>query len=621
MPNNRLHQPHVPLPEIHWSPNEQWVWRKLRRGEFADFNERYGVCPLPWEEEAWNEEEKARRLIRPEFLYTVLLHEPWRSALSNWGFRLGGVYFANPIEMPHAEVVHEFWLMGCRVEHGLLFYDARFLHRLVMSGCILEETTNLTRLHTSGNLVLDQSRLGTTELKGAHLGGDFSVNQATFTGELAMDRAEIKGGLFMRKSHFEGEVRLHGARVGGQIDLQEATFAGEMAMDHVYVQGYLLMRKSHFEGEVRLVGARVGRQASLKEAVFEGRLAMDGAGIKGALFMDKGHFEDEVRLHGVEVGGQASLEEAVFAGDLAMDQAAIHGGLFMRKCLFAGEVRLIGVQVGGLVSLNGATFAGSLVAHAAAIQGDLFIRDANFIDRGQVDIIFAKIGGNLQLEGANFQNLDLTGTQAQAVVDTDMVWPDKLKLDHFTYRHLGGWGEGRGGHHMLDRPASWFAGWLAKHKPYSPQPYEQCAKVLREAGQPGKAAEVLYQAKERERKEPKSGLRRRVWLTASKWLLGHGLTWRFAVVPAAWAVGVLLLGWLIFCQTTTLMEDHSPWWGLGYSLSRLIPLVSFGKDLADLHIEAFGARLWFTFETLFGWFLASLIVAGLAGVGRPGGKS
>lgn len=30
---------------------------------------------------------------------------------------------------------------------------------------------------------------------------------------------------------------------------------------------------------------------------------------------------------------------------------------------------------------------------------------------------------------------------------------------------------------------------------------------------------------------------------------------------------------------------------------------------------------WFIVETLFGWFLASLIVAGLAGVGRPGGKS
>ena len=87
---NRLHQPHVPLPEIHWSPNEQWVWRTLRREERVDFNERCGVKLVAWEDEAWNEEEKARRLIRPEFLYTILLHEPWRGALSNWGVRLRG---------------------------------------------------------------------------------------------------------------------------------------------------------------------------------------------------------------------------------------------------------------------------------------------------------------------------------------------------------------------------------------------------------------------------------------------------------------------------------------------------------------------------------------------------
>ena len=110
---NRLHQPHVPLPEIHWSPNEQWVWRTLRREERVDFNERCGVKLVAWEDEAWNEEEKARRLIRPEFLYTILLHEPWRGALSNWGVRLRGAYLEAPIMMPNAEIGHEVWLAGC----------------------------------------------------------------------------------------------------------------------------------------------------------------------------------------------------------------------------------------------------------------------------------------------------------------------------------------------------------------------------------------------------------------------------------------------------------------------------------------------------------------------------
>lgn len=440
---NRLHQPHVPLPEIHWSPNEQWVWRKLRRGERADFNERYGVKLVAWEEDAWNEKEKARRLIRPEFIYTILLHEPWRGALSNWGVRLRGAYFAERIRMPYAKVALSFRLRGCRMEKGLSLYGARLDHRLALEGCWVKNRANLKALHIGGNLVLDGSRLNETDLTGAHLEGKFSANQAYFRGKLVMGRAEIQEGLFMR--------------------------------------------------------------------------------------------------------------------------------------------------------------------------------DVTFVEKCYADIIFTNIGGNLHFELAKFQALDLTGTHAQAVVDNGMEWPKKLNLDHFTYQHLGGLGEG--GVHMLDRPASWFTGWLAKHKPYSPQPYEQCAKVLQEAGQPGKAMEILYQAKERERNEPNGDFRRWVWLTASKWLLGHGLTWRFALVPAAWAVGVLLLGWLVFCQTTTLMEDHSAWWGLGYSLSKLIPLVSFGKDISELGVSSFAARAWFTFQTLFGWFLASLIVAGLAGVGRPGGKS
>ncbi|MBU2519570.1 MAG: hypothetical protein KKB57_18435 [Proteobacteria bacterium] len=517
---NRLRQPRVPLPEIHWSPNEQWVWRKVRRGEEADFNKRYGVCPLPWVDEAWTEEEKARRLIRPEFLYTVLLHEPWRSALSNWGFRLGGAYFAEPILMPHAEVIHEFWLTGCRIEYLLLLYDARFAHRLVITGCRVNGWTNLAGLHTGGELVLGQSRLGATELKGAQVGGDFSANHAAFAGGLAMDRAEIQGGLFMDKSRFEGEVRLHGVQVGGQVGLEEAAFAKRLAMDRAEIQGGLFMDKGRFEGETRLHGVRVGGQAGLEEATFAKRLAMDGAEIQGGLFMDKGRFEGEVRLHGAQVGGQASLEEATFAKRLAMDRAEIQGDLFMDKGRFEGEVRLHGVQVGGQVGLEEAAFAGDLTIQRAEILGELFMRQAEFTNNAAAQIIFSEIGGNLHIEGATFLYLDLTGTHAQAVVDNDMKWPDKLKLDHFIYQHLGGLGEAYGQDHMLDRPASWFTGWLAKHKPYSPQPYEQCAKVLREAGQPGKAKEILYRSKERERNEPNGDFRRWVWLTASKMVVG-----------------------------------------------------------------------------------------------------
>ena len=231
---NRLHQPHVPLPEIHWSPNEQWVWRKLRPGGVRRLQpEVRRFCPIPWEEEAWNEEEKTRRLIRPEFLYTVLLHEPWRGALSNWGVRLKGAYFAESIEMPHAEVAHEFWLVGCRVEDGLLLYDARFAHRLVMWGCCVNEFANLNRLHVGDNLVFDGSRMCRTDLNGVYLSGDFSAHQAVFADKLAMDRAQIHGGLFVSKGRIKNVMRLVGAQIDGEINLDEACIANEFDIGRV----------------------------------------------------------------------------------------------------------------------------------------------------------------------------------------------------------------------------------------------------------------------------------------------------------------------------------------------------------------------------------------------------
>lgn len=119
---------------------------------------------------------------------------------------------------------------------------------------------------------------------------------------------------------------------------------------------------------------------------------------------------------------------------------------------------------------------------------------------------------------------------------------------------------------MTDRPASWFTDWLVKQKKYSPQPYRQCARVLREAGQSEKANAVLFANTDRERDEPD----------------GRYGRWLF--------------------------------------LNRLIPLVDLHPSFKIATDLGLGPSAWFMFQTLCGWFLAALIIAGLAGVGKPGGR-
>lgn len=85
-----------------------------------------------------------------------------------------------------------------------------------------------------------------------------------------------------------------------------------------------------------------------------------------------------------------------------------------------------------------------------------------------------------------------------------MPWPRILELEGFSYRRLGGFAV-EGEADMAQRPVAWLANWLKRDPSYSPQPYEQLAKVLRERGQTKKADGILYYGKERERTEIASG--------------------------------------------------------------------------------------------------------------------
>jgi hypothetical protein len=54
---------------------------------------------------------------------------------------------------------------------------------------------------------------------------------------------------------------------------------------------------------------------------------------------------------------------------------------------------------------------------------------------------------------------------------------------------------------MPPRDIDWYIDWLARDHSYSPQPYEQLAAVFRAAGEPAKADDILYESRERARKE------------------------------------------------------------------------------------------------------------------------
>ena len=91
-----------PSAEFKWSGSEEWAWKEICEGRVADFNECLGeeLDPKdPKHDPRWLD---GRRTLRPDFLRTILLREPLRSAIDYRGVRIVGAYFADEIDLSDA---------------------------------------------------------------------------------------------------------------------------------------------------------------------------------------------------------------------------------------------------------------------------------------------------------------------------------------------------------------------------------------------------------------------------------------------------------------------------------------------------------------------------------------
>src|SRR5262249_26997514 len=160
--------------------------------------------------------------------------------------------------------------------------------------------------------------------------------------------------------------------------------------------------------------------------------------------------------------------------------------------------------VAGEIAMDGASLGEWMNADALDVQGDLFMREV--ASAGRVNLIFMRVGGSLDIRGANLNFADLSGTSVRVdlrlgnppnrpgavavkgqlgnlnlqnvrvtnLADTRSAWPEKghLRLDGFTFAHIGGF-EGDTGAEARNRGVDWWDGWARLDDKYSPAPYEQ----------------------------------------------------------------------------------------------------------------------------------------------------
>jgi sRNA-binding regulator protein Hfq len=548
---------------------------------------------------------------------------------------------------------------------GIQIYAARITGALDLAFVSVPFPLRLRRCCLTGNANLISTDLPALDLAGGRV---LSVTA---------DGANVRGNVFLNNGfNSEGEVRLLGAQVGGNLECSGGTFKnpGENALsaDRADVKGSVfLSRDFSAEGEVRLLGAQIGGELGCRGGTFENpdgkALSADRADVKGSVFLGDGFSAaGEVRLHGAQIGGSLTCSGGTFKnpgkGALSADRADVKGSVFLSDRFSAeGEVRLLGTQIGGEVGCRGGTFKNpdgrALNAGRADVKGSVFLSDG-FRAEGEVQLTNAQIGGDLSCSDGKFSRLrvqratiagallwrgveateatglDLENASAGFLIDDEKSWPGKGKLflDGFVYGHISG---------ESPRDAKTRLGWLERQDPFTPKPYRQLAKVLRETGDDSGARRVLFEMECRRRQVQKRSWYARLGGWLLKWTIGYGfypgraLGWLVLLSVLGW--GLFRLGYLSGAMAPTDKDAYCFFRTQGrppdyyqrftasvYSLENSLPFVNLGqKDHWTPDPNPQGSWLmpgflrWFRWgQVLLGWLLATLFVAGVTGVVR-----
>jgi hypothetical protein len=514
---------------------------------------------------------------------------------------------------------------------------------------------------------------GEVNLVGAQIGSNLDCGGGTFKNAagkaLRADRINVRGSVFLRNAFTaEGEVRLLGAQIGGNLECNVGTFKNAngkaLSADRMVVQGSVFLRDGFTaEGEIRLLGAQIGGNLECSAGQFKnaGGMALNADRIdaQGNVLLSSGFVaEGEVNLPGALIGNNLACDAGTFKnpGGRALngDGINVKGFVYFRGGFVAdGEVNLLSAQIGDNLECDGGTFRNAsgkaLNADRIAVQGNVLLRNG-FSGEGEVRFANGLIKGTLVWSGVREPGrvaLNLRSATAGAIQDEKASWPSpgKLDIDGFVYSHIASG--------MTD--AKNRLGWLQLQQPFTPQPYRQLAKVMRDAGVERGALSVLYQMEDRLWQEEHSVSR-----LLLRWPLSLVVGYGYYPLRALLGLVILMaIGWGVYAGAAanramvpkdekaytyfkangTAPGHYEPFNALVFSMENSLPLVKLGQTdywqpdpTPNFHPDTAssvaphasspdapgtGSRLLFGFlrlQILLGWILATLFIAGVTGI-------
>lgn len=544
-------------------PAEEEVVGKLLNGNF----DRLGDGSRP-------EKPDPARAIRAPFLRFLMLGGEEGCRPHEKGIRISGAWITDVLDLEACRVFRDIGLNDCHFEAAPIL-RAAIINRLFLDGSLLPG--------------------------------------------LQAERLEARGGIYLRGAEINGEVNLVQSRLGGNLECDGATIRAP--------RDYALLAPSLEVRNVLVRGANIRGGINLSGALLAADLDCAGTVI--------------TRDEGIAI--EASESET-------------RGSVVLGSARIEGEVRLTASQIGGDMDCTGAVLGNpggnALELSRALIKGAFFLRRQ------------AKINGTLALTGASI------GT----IHDEAGCWPKEgdLLLNRCRY------GAFIDGPVDAESRLDWLARQTPDRwgEDFWPQPYEQLASVFREMGH-GEDARAVLVVKERLQRQARRKRARnpvlRALLTAADGVLGITLAYgrqpllAFVWLLLFWVLGVAVFGYaerqgavmpnnavvlrspewtlcglekseqrsLVSTQQTNGLAEpgqtqlacfrerweassypaFSPWM---YSLDTLLPVLDMGqRTFWRPNPSKPGGRIainYFYFQSIVGWALSLLAVAGFSGL-------
>jgi uncharacterized protein YjbI with pentapeptide repeats len=317
---------------------------------------------------------------------------------------------------------------------------------------------------------LDQEKIVHIRLVGAMIDGDVDLTDA----DLSRREISIENSVF-------GRLALDNAKAD-QLNLKDSKISGDASAGRLTAERNLDLSGATFEQSVTLDGAQIGGALDMSGAHFEKGLSAERIKVDRRLQMQGAKFDEDVNLSDAKLG-ELDMSRTRFNGTMILSRLQTTGDVSLECGVYSQEIDVMYAHVGGNLSLNGADYR-TFSLNGANVEKDMTIK---FMDCGQRQTERPK---KLDLRNMQLGRLLILGKLSEGVL------PEHLELEGFSVSHVG---------RDDERGAEWWEELIKRDQRHSSQPYRRIAAAFAAAGDRDLADQLLYDGRRQDICEKGSG--------------------------------------------------------------------------------------------------------------------